>query len=78
MDVRDHAHHRQPLAGIVHAHAPAERRARPTRKVLAHDALADDCHFRRARRVPCGESRPASRAIPIVTSLVAASKRERR
>ena len=54
-DVRDHAHHRQPLAAIVQAHAPAERLARTTRKAFAHDALADDRHFRRVRRVPCGE-----------------------
>ena len=40
---------------IVQAHAPAERLARTTRKVFAHDALADDRHFRRVRRVPCGE-----------------------
>ena len=31
-DVRDDAHHRQPLAAIAQAHAPAERLARTTRK----------------------------------------------
>ena len=52
-DVSDHAHHRQPLAAIehVHAHAPAERLARTTGKAFAHDALADDPHLHRGRRV---------------------------
>jgi hypothetical protein len=50
-DVRDHAHHRQPVALIAHAHASAERLGRTTGKVFAHDALADDRHFQRCRRV---------------------------
>ena len=56
-DVRDHAHHRQPLAAIAHAHAPAERlRAdHPGKDLRPHDALADNRHLRRVRRVPCGE-----------------------
>src|SRR5205823_9616318 len=54
-DVRGYAHHRQPLAAIVQADAPAERLARTTRKAFARNALADDRHFRRVRRVPCGE-----------------------
>src|SRR5207244_12550089 len=54
-DVRDHAHHRQPLAATVQAHAPAERLARTTRNAFAHDALADDRHLRRCPRVPSGE-----------------------
>ena len=59
--IRDYADDRQPFAAVIQPHAPAECFGRTTGKVLsavalakadcAHDALADDRHFQRCRRV---------------------------